>query len=265
MVTITGQRAEALAPTFVGIDLAWSRRNPSGGAVLRDGRLVAAHACLTDDDSILAFLKAQIPAQSPCVVAVDAPLRVPNMTGRRDCDAQVSAAFWRHEAGALPANRSLALFQPEPRGELLVRRLADELAILETMEVARNDPRRLVCEVYPHPAHIVLFGLEKTIKYKKKRGRTAKELEDALSRYRGLLATLATADPPLAGLDEFAPEEPQSLHGKTRKAFEDRLDAITCAYVAAWAWTHGPTAMQAFGSPEGGSILVPRKLVTASV
>ena len=93
--------------TFIGIDLAWSHRNPSGGAVIRDGLLLASTGELGSDDEIVAFVKQWLPDGAPAVVAVDAPLRVPNLTGSRACDRELSAEWRRFEAGALPANRRL--------------------------------------------------------------------------------------------------------------------------------------------------------------
>jgi predicted RNase H-like nuclease len=251
-------------PVFVGLDLAWGARNPSGGAVLRDGQLVAATGALGDDNSILAFVGEHLPPNTPCVVAIDAPLRVPNVEGRRRCDAELSAAFRSFEAGALPANRSLPHFRPEPRGERLVRLLRDHFAIVETDAILRHDARRLVCEVFPHPAHVVLFGLQKTLKYKAKPGRSAAALAEACARYQTLLAGLAHATPPLLGLHSFVDETAPQPRGRARKEREDLLDAVTCAYVVWWAWWHGPPGQRWFGSLAEGSILTPHKEATAA-
>ncbi len=44
------------APVCVGLDLAWGARNPTGGALLRDGEIVALTGQLGDNDAILAWL-----------------------------------------------------------------------------------------------------------------------------------------------------------------------------------------------------------------
>ena len=38
---------------------------------------------------------------------------------------------------------------------------------------------------------------------------------------------------------------------------EDKLDAVTCAYVAAYLWHHGPARTRVYGDVAGGHILVP--------
>lgn len=81
---------------FVGIDLAWSPRNRSGAAVLSaDGRLVHATASLGDDDEVSDYVASAIPTGVPGLVAIDAPLAVPNETGSRRCDREVAAVFGR--------------------------------------------------------------------------------------------------------------------------------------------------------------------------
>jgi len=264
MAVLSELKGRLLEPVFAGIDLAWGRKNPSGGAILCSGRLVAAVGTLTDDESILDFLAFHIPSDAPCVVAIDAPLRVPNTGGGRLCDRAVTSAYGARGAGALPANRSLPLFQPDVRGETLVRELAARLQIEETSAIARQDPRRLVCEVYPHPAHVELFELGRTLKYKVKPGRSRAELAGELSRYRALLGSLQEAQPALRGLEDLVPGEPAELRGRARKRLEDTLDAVTCAYVAAWAWEHGPQGQRWFGTLESGSILVPQRDQTAT-
>ena len=38
---------------------------------------------------------------------------------------------------------------------------------------------------------------------------------------------------------------------------EDALDAVTCAYIGWYAWWHGPSRQQLYGSVAEGHILVP--------
>jgi predicted RNase H-like nuclease len=70
-------------PVFIGLDLAWSDRNRTGGAVICGRRAVAATGLLTDDAAIEAFIASHLPAGAPAVIGVDAPLCVPNPRGRR--------------------------------------------------------------------------------------------------------------------------------------------------------------------------------------
>jgi predicted RNase H-like nuclease len=142
---------------FVGLDLAWGEKNQSGLAVIdADGRLLqvgTAH----DDDSIEAALAPFVADE--CLVAIDAPLIVKNPTGHRPAESQFNKDFQRFEAGARPAFTDRPEFK-HPRAARIAERLG-----LDT-DPSSSSPRRAI-EVYPHPATVVLFDLEKTLKYKR--------------------------------------------------------------------------------------------------
>src|SRR5688500_10019800 len=100
---------------FVGLDLAWGTRQPTGVAVLDgDGRLLTVGAVRTDEE-VLAALGEYV--AGPCVVAVAAPLVVTNPPGNRPCEAALNRAFARFAAGAhrpTPASRSSATSRGAP-------------------------------------------------------------------------------------------------------------------------------------------------------
>src|SRR5271163_2868180 len=147
---------------FVGVDLAWAGRNPTGVAVLDpDGRLVHIGAA-RDDTDILTALRPY--TQGDCVVAFDAPLVVTNPTGQRPAETALNRDFRRFEAGAHPANTGKPEFADVPRRARLARALGLD------MDPASPATRRAI-EVYPHPATVVLFRLPRTLKYKAKPGR----------------------------------------------------------------------------------------------
>lgn len=86
---------------FVGLDLAWGERNPTGVAVLdADGRL--RHLGTAGDDASILAALAPFTA-GDCLVAVDAPLIVPNRTGHRPAEREFNRVFARFHAGARPA------------------------------------------------------------------------------------------------------------------------------------------------------------------
>ena len=98
---------------FIGLDLAWGERARTGVAALDDaGRLVSC-ACVTTDDEIAAFAAEHAPGD--CVIAIDAPLIVPNEVGQRVAERLVARRFGRYAAAAYPANRGNSLFNPQPR------------------------------------------------------------------------------------------------------------------------------------------------------
>ena len=79
---------------FVGIDLAWGGRRPSGVAVLDPGGVVVAEGWATADEEVLGFLAEH--DQGGAVVALDAPLVVGNPAGtRRACEGELQRRYGR--------------------------------------------------------------------------------------------------------------------------------------------------------------------------
>jgi predicted RNase H-like nuclease len=248
----------AVVPTqavFIGLDLAWSSRNRSGGAVIQEGRLVAATGLLQSDEEILAFIADHLPGHAPVVVAVDAPLCVPNEEGMRRCDYEVSQAWGAYDAGAYPGNRRQLAYDGTIRGETLAATLSHQHGFVQAAPIPHRGQGRFLCEVFPHPAHVALFGLPRTLKYKQKANRSRDESDAELLRYRNLLAGLAAYNPPLTGLEVLGQPGASPLRGRARQELEEALDAVTCAYVAWYAWWHGPGRQRVFGSLAEGHIL----------
>ncbi len=99
---------------FVGIDLAWGERQPTGLAVLdAEARLTHVEAVRTDEE-ITATLARYV--NGPCLVGIDAPLIVVNPTGSRPAERDLSRDFRRVEAGAHPANTGKPEFADGTRG-----------------------------------------------------------------------------------------------------------------------------------------------------
>lgn len=242
---------------FIGLDLAWSARNPSGVAVLegdRDGARLTFSGVLGDDAELLAFLDAQL--SGPVIVAVDAPLSVPNATGQRPAEAQLAAVFGRFQAGAHPANRTLLgrYNGGVLRGEWL-RAVLQERSFADNPHDLTDPDVRVMLEVYPHAALVALFGLARTLKYKQK-GQGRVTLDTAWGEYHRHLASLAGAEPPLTGLDTLLAAEPLTLKGRALKSHEDEADAVMCAYVALYAHRF-PQRCEVFGNVTEGYILTP--------
>lgn len=242
---------------FIGLDLAWSVRNATGGAVIvldGPGGRVTDTSLLGDDAEILAFIDRC--ADPACTVAIDAPLRVPNASGSRAAERELARVFGRFHAGAHPANRALVGdASGSVRGERLVAALEERGFVHDPLLVAGDAVRRVV-EVFPHPAMVSLFGLTRTLKYKNKgQGRDA--LVSAWAALHAHLRALDGADPPLSGLDALLETDVTVLRGRALKAHEDQVDAVVCAYVALYAWRWGPARTEVFGTLEGGAILTP--------
>jgi predicted RNase H-like nuclease len=233
---------------FVGLDLAWGEKNNTGIAVVdAQGRLLhvgAAH----DDAGIEAAIEPYV--SDDCLVAIDAPLIVNNPTGSRPCEAALNRDFHSFEAGAHPANTANpALTHPR------AARIATTLTL--DMNPASSSPRRAI-EVYPHPATIALFGLEKTLKYKKGSFETRRH---ELLQLMTLIEGLDNATPRLRVNHNMSwVELRKRVEAATRPVQldrdEDPVDAVLCAYVGLY-WYHRPEDVTIYGDYASGYIVTP--------
>lgn len=240
---------------FIGVDLAWGERKPTGLAVLDGtGRLLHVSTVMGDDE-IVAALKPY--AEGECMVALDAPLIVTNATGNRPAEAELNRDFSRYDAGAHPSNTGKPEFATKPRGARLAGRLGLDMN-------PRSGRARRALEVYPHPATISLFRLGRTLKYKNKPGRDLERLRSELVVLMNLLEGLATADPALvldtaesAGAWRLLRHAVETAERKSQlRVVEDQVDAVVCAYVGMLAVRH-PDAVSTYGDFETGYIVTP--------
>jgi predicted RNase H-like nuclease/ppGpp synthetase/RelA/SpoT-type nucleotidyltranferase len=237
---------------FVGVDLAWGERKPTGVAVVDDGGRLVYVGVAQDDASIKAAIGPYV--QEECLVAFDAPLVVNNPTGQRPSEAALNRDFAKFEAGAHPTNTGKAEFAGTPRAA----RIADALDL--DIDPYSASSRRAI-EVYPHPATVALFRLGRTLKYKSKPGRNLAQLRSELLRLMDLVETLAQATPSLRVSDHDGwTELRQSVQTAERKSelrrAEDPVDAVICAYVALFA-TRRPDDVTMYGDAETGATVTP--------
>ena len=244
---------------FVGVDLAWGDRRPTGLAVLdEEGHLLHVSAANTDDE-ICAALAPYV--DEGCLVAIDAPLIVTNATGNRPAEALLNTDFARFDAGAHPSNTGKPEFREQPRGARIAGRLGLDMN-------PRSRRARRAIEVYPHPATVALFRLGRTLKYKDRPGRDLELLRRELIVLLGLLEGLASADLPLVVNGhqgaQWRPRAWRALRSAVETAgrkselrvVEDQVDAVVCAYVALFA-TRRPERTTTYGDFETGYIVTP--------
>jgi predicted RNase H-like nuclease len=218
-----------------------------------EGLVVRELCCLKTDDELLSFVNRH--AAETTVVLIDAPLVVPNETGGRACDRETAVRFRKQQAGAYLANRRrLGSYNGgKPRGEAIAETLVTRSAspLIGALPVG---PGLRVLEVYPHPAMIVAFGLDVTLKYKKKR----QPWSTARAELTRLYNHMRSLDKPRILHDEQGWESvrpTETLVGKSYKAIEDQLDALFCAWLGALALDG---RLELIGIRADGAIAVPR-------
>jgi len=244
--------------TFIGVDLAWqSERNATGIAVARGdaggAELIDVASGIRGLDAVVGFIHRH--STDHTVIAIDAPLIIRNETGRRPCESQISRRFGARHAGAHSSNLTL---YPDPATHALVRRL-ENAGFRHVVEQERQSDGRSFFEVYPHPAQVVLFGLDSILRYKAKSGRSRAARLSEFARLESLLGSLRNAEPALNPEPALSlMSEPLiSLRGKALKNREDALDAWFCAYLALHAWYWGAERNEVVGDFRDGYIVIP--------
>lgn len=240
---------------FLGIDLGW-RSQPSGLCCLewRDGKLnLLALDRLDAIAEVLAWIDHWVLPEESAGIAVDAPTLIPNATGMRLPDRLTHKYFGRYHAGCYPANLGLPFAERTVAFGLSL----EARGFNHAPSITPKEARRFQIEVFPHPAIVHLFGLERILKYKK--GKIAERRADLTKLRHYILDILPCLEPGLnlarVEAPVFLPEIP--LTGPLLKAVEDQLDALICAYVAAHWWYWGTERNLVLGDRDNGYIIVP--------
>lgn len=234
--------------SVLGIDAAWTAKNPSGVALVVAGengwslaRVSPSYAAFAEaggnsspslegsipDIEQLISTSAALTGKRPILVAIDMPLARHPILTRRASDNAVSAAYGaRHCSTHTPSS-----VRPGP--------ISDNLRIAAEVNgyplVTRNPVISGLIEVYPHPALVELTGAARRLPYK--HGNRSKYWP-TLSGPERIRALLAVWDRIISALeqelDHVAAKLPMpatNASPATLKAFEDMLDAVVCAWV----------------------------------
>ncbi len=236
-------------PRFLGLDMAWAPRNSSGGAVMElteDGDIkLTSTTSMRAHEDILGWV-ARNRGRSGCVLATNAPMIVENSGGRRPCDLLLEKHF---EAVDPYQVNTVNASQPRMMGRALHRMGFD------LHPGAEGD--RLV-ETYNQPTQILLFEVDRPIRLKIGPVGARKE---AVDRFRELLyEKLADASPRLLdspALDALIDADLPSSNGSRIGELEERLEAVLCAYTAAYLYLRGPAACAMLGDLNEGYVLIP--------
>ncbi|NEO23325.1 MULTISPECIES: DUF429 domain-containing protein [unclassified Moorena] len=150
---------------FLGIDLGWTS-GATGLCCLDwfDGTLnlldLDRKESITD---ILNWIDHWSPSPEPAMVAVDAPTLIPNPTGMRLPDRLTHKYFGRYHAGCYPANRQRPFAQRTIEFGLSL----EKRQFIHAPTITHQKLGRYQIEVFPHPAIVELFNLNRILKYKK--------------------------------------------------------------------------------------------------
>ena len=240
---------------FIGIDLGW-KSQPSGLCYLQliDGKLQ-----IQDLDrkefiaDILTWIDTCVTPQEPAIIAVDAPTLIPNATGSRLPDKLTHKYFGKYHAGCYPANLNLPFAERTVKFGLEL----ESRGFAHAPTIEPQKPGRYQIEVFPHPAIVQLFGLERILKYKK--GRLSDRRLELIKLYNYIIEILPFLQPPLDLAGSFLPEIPTT--GAALKEVEDKLDSLFCAYVAAYWWYWGEQRNLVLGDRTTGYIVIPQSIL----
>lgn len=253
---------------FLGIDLGWSS-GASGLCCLdlKDGQLRLLDLDRKESIAeILTWIDTWVQQEEPAIIAVDAPTLIPNATGMRLPDKLTHKYFGKYHAGCYPANLSLPFAQRTVDFGLAL----EARGFNHAPEIIPQMPGRYQIEVFPHPAIVHLFQLERILKYKK--GKLAERYLELLKLRQHIINILSTLEPAMvlptteiatqnAAIHFILRTDPSALcplpSALLLKAVEDQLDSLICAYVGAHWWYWGLERNWVLGDRASGYIVIP--------
>ena len=210
---------------FIGIDLAWGEKNLSGFCALELStsdktskhklKILDIKLIKSIDEILLEIGKYK---KHQVFVGVDAPLIIPNETGNREIEKKFNKDFSRYKISMLPANRKLlSKYSPKIRSEELYNKL--------TAQGFQRDyaSKKVIFEVYTHSTIAMLWNDHKILPYKRKKGRDTAFIKEQLGIYVKYLKKAI-------GAHTLFKVDISASRGQKLKDYEDKLDAITCAY-----------------------------------
>jgi predicted RNase H-like nuclease len=235
----------------LGIDAAWTLTQPSGVAVARENsdgwHLVAVESsyqrfcALTDghpkeerptgsqpNAPALLASAASLSGRSIDLVTIDMPLAFSPIIGRRVSDNAVSVAYGARHCGT----HSPSATRPGSISDAL--REGFELAGYPLLTAKIATPG--LVEVYPHPALVELAGAATRLPYKSSRVSkywpAASPSERRALLYQQWTEIVALLEKHVVGVAAALPRLHPNPNVRTLKAYEDKLDAVICAWVA---------------------------------
>lgn len=236
----------------LGIDAAWTATEPSGVALVAETglgwRLKAAESSYERfvelGDGVTptsarprgsaAVVRSvldtavKLSGAAPDLIAVDMPLGPEPIVGRRPCDDAVSRAFGARRA----AVHSPSAERPGPISDAFRSNFT-----AAGYPLCLALPARGLIEVYPHAALINFLNAPERLKYKASKLKNYWPDLSRDDRHAHLRETwkliIQELERRITGVAEALPVPALDVRGWRLKAFEDKLDAVVCAAVAA--------------------------------
>jgi predicted RNase H-like nuclease len=240
---------------FLGLDLGRTPRDESGGIVLeavgdpsgpQGVRVCSADTLRTHEDTLRWITRNR--GRAGAVLAINAPLIVENAGGSRPCDRALQEHFARYRVDEY-SNNIASASHPRTMGKALFRMGFDPDPL------AGGD--RMV-ETHTQAAQVMLFGVDRPVRLK---SGLIGSRKDAAARLRDLIRErLTRASPELVRspeLDQMMNAHLPDLNGTRLGELEGKLEALVCAYVAAFLEMRGPESCAMLGDLKYGYILLP--------
>ena len=244
---------------FIGVDFGWLS-GASGLSCLewQDNKLkILEITTKLEIATIFSWIDTWIEEKEPGLIAVDAPTIIPNQTGMRIPDKLTHKYFGKYHAGCYPAN----LNRPFAQRTVDFGNILSTKGFIHAPTITPQKLGRYQIEVFPHPAIVNLFKLDRILKYKKgKLAEKKAELQKLFSYITNILPKLK----PELNLESpiTIPIIPDKVTTKKLKAVEDKLDSLICAYVAAYWWYWGNIDQKnvVLGDENTGYIVIPNRV-----
>jgi predicted RNase H-like nuclease len=244
----------------LGIDAAWTQNRPSGLALVVGAsggwRLIAAKSGSLPKVAALLNSALKLCGCAVDLVAVDMPLAHSPIAGRRFSDDQVSRAYGSRKCGTYTPSA----LRPGALSDVLTGDFRQAGYLLRTEKIATPG----LIEVYPHPALVELMVASERLPYKASKTRTYWPLATPPERrgqlYRQWKEIAAKLESEIAGVTAALPQLGLDARGVEIKAYEDKLDAIICAWI-------GICALEGRAVPYGdddAAIWIPKPTVAVS-
>ncbi|MFC3901235.1 DUF429 domain-containing protein [Aliicoccus persicus] len=231
---------------YIGIDLAWTIKNETGICVLDEyGNILLLSAEVYSNDEIINII--QDFYQYPTIVAIDAPIVVPNETGSRPAESALARdRIHNHRIRAFHCSRS---YLTKQYGSIRAEKIAQSLIDAMNFKIGYFEGEDCVVETFPTGIIAGLFPEHAPFKYKIKKGVNTQLAGEELIRLTSLFEENGL-------LNDLAINTKLKYSRTLHKHLEDQIDAFLCAYTG-YSLQYKGTKVLIYGDYSNGFILLP--------